>query len=109
VISENVSKVILSSGAGDLGAASTSNLGGTIETYSADPSHIRGGTISETLGSYETTRTFARLQTGDFGSGDSAYVSFRNSQAPPVVSPICRGGALIFELGRNGVASGRDF
>src|SRR5471030_264684 len=38
VISENVSSVILSSGAGDLATASTSNLGGAIETFSSDPS-----------------------------------------------------------------------
>jgi hypothetical protein len=76
VISENVSKVILSSGAGDLGTASTSNLGGTIETYSIDPSHQRGGTIAETLGSYDTTRTFVRFQTGDFGDGNAMYLSY---------------------------------
>ena len=76
VTSENVSRVILSSGAGDLATASTSNLGGTIETYSRDPSARRGGTIAETLGSYDTTRTFARLETGEWGDGNSAYVSF---------------------------------
>jgi iron complex outermembrane receptor protein len=76
ITSENVSRVILSSGAGDLGTPSTSNLGGTIETYSIDPSHTRGGMIAETLGSYDTTRTFLRLETGDFGGGNSAYISY---------------------------------
>ncbi len=76
VISENVSKVILSSGAGDLATASTSNLGGAIETFSVDPSQRRGGHIAETLGSYDTTRTFVRLDTGDFGGGNTAYVSY---------------------------------
>jgi len=67
LISENISRVSLSSGAGDLGTASASNLGGTIETFSIDPAHTRGGYIQETLGSYDTTRTFARLDTGAFG------------------------------------------
>ena len=76
VISENVSKVVLSSGAGDLATASTSNLGGTIETYSIDPSLRRGGRIAETFGSYDTTRTFVRLDTGEFGAGNSMYLSY---------------------------------
>ena len=37
IISENVSRVTLASGAGDLGTASTSNLGGTIDSFSSDP------------------------------------------------------------------------
>ncbi len=75
VISENVSRVILSSGAGDLATASTSNLGGAIETFSRDPSHDRGGNFQQTLGSYQTTRTYLRLETGEFGSGNTLYLS----------------------------------
>ena len=41
VTSENVSRVNLSSGAGSLGVASISNLGGAIETYSRDPAASR--------------------------------------------------------------------
>src|SRR6201995_3528291 len=37
ITSENVSRVELGSGTGALGVASTSNLGGGIETYSSDP------------------------------------------------------------------------
>ncbi len=76
VISENVSRVKLSSGAGDLGVASTSNLGGAIETFTRDPLAERGGQIQQTLGSYAATRTYLRLETGDLGGGNSAYVSF---------------------------------
>src|SRR5476649_1331771 len=63
VISENVRSVVLSSGAGDVGTASTSNLGGTIETYSSDPLATRGGTVQQTVGSYRTSRTYARYDT----------------------------------------------
>ncbi len=75
VTSENVSRVNLASGAADLGTASTSNLGGAVETYSIDPSKDRGGAFAQTLGSYQTTRTFLRLETGEFGNGNTAYVS----------------------------------
>ena len=80
VTSENVSKVVLSSGAGALGVASTSNLGGAIETYSSDPKHALGGMAEEVLGSYSTTRSFLRLDSGDteYGAG---YVSYLHQDA----------------------------
>ena len=75
VISENVGSVILSSGAGDLSTASTSNLGGTIETFSSDPAQARNLAVQQTVGSYKTSRTFLRYDTGTFGDGNSAYIS----------------------------------
>ncbi len=80
VISENVGRVELSSGAGALGVASTSNLGGAIETYSSDPSHTMGVDVRETLGSYDTTRTYLRLDTGDFADG-AGYISYAHQSA----------------------------
>jgi outer membrane receptor protein involved in Fe transport len=76
VSSENVGKVKLSSGAGDLGVASTSNLGGAIETFSRDPSQGREIQLNQTLGDYRTTRTFARYDTGAIGDGNTAYISY---------------------------------
>ena len=67
VISENVRNVVLSSGAGNLATPSTSNLGGTIEVFSADPAATRKAVLEQTLGSYSATRTFARFDTGTFG------------------------------------------
>ena len=81
VTSENVRRVTLSSGAGALGVASTSNLGGAIETVSSDPSDKQGGDIRQTLGSYSTTRTFLRYDTGDWGDGTKAYVSYLHHDA----------------------------
>src|ERR1700733_14450784 len=40
VTSENVRRVELASGAGALGVASTSNLGGAIQTFSSDPRQV---------------------------------------------------------------------
>jgi len=75
VISENVSSVILSTGAGDLATASTSNLGGTIETFSGDPLSAPNLAMQQTWGSYNTSRTYVRLDSGNWGQGNSAYFS----------------------------------
>ncbi|MYM35725.1 TonB-dependent receptor plug domain-containing protein [Duganella sp. FT94W] len=75
ITSENVGRVILSSGAGDLATASTSNLGGTIETFSSNPLPNRNFSAQQTVGSYKTSRTFLRYDTGNFGDGNSAYLS----------------------------------
>ncbi|HEX7759026.1 MAG TPA: TonB-dependent receptor [Caulobacteraceae bacterium] len=79
--SENVDHVSLSSGAGVLGVASTSNLGGAIETFSRDPSHVAGGDVRQTLGSYSTTRTFVRLDSGDFHGDNRFYLSYVHHDA----------------------------
>jgi hypothetical protein len=81
ISSENVDRVNLSSGAGALGVASTSNLGGAIETYSRDPSQERLFNLRETVGSYRTTRTFLRFDTGEFANGNSAYISYLHHDA----------------------------
>ncbi len=78
--SENVARVELASGAGSVGVASTSNLGGAIETYSSDPRKEFGADVRHTLGSYDTGRTFVRIDSGDMG-GNSAYVSYLHHDA----------------------------
>ncbi|MGI4879875.1 MAG: TonB-dependent receptor [Janthinobacterium lividum] len=75
IISENVGRVTLASGAGDLGTASTSNLGGTIDTFSSDPRPDMGIAVSQTFGSYNTYRTYVRVDSGTFGNGNSLYLS----------------------------------
>ena len=79
--SENISRVELASGAGALGVASTSNLGGAIQTFSSDPFQTMAADVRETGGSYDTTRTFARFDTGSFGNGNSAYLSYLHQDA----------------------------
>ena len=78
--SENVGRVELSSGAGALGVASTSNLGGAIETFSSDPKNAFGGDVRQTSGSYNTTRTFLRLDSGETAYGDG-YISYVHQAA----------------------------
>ena len=80
VISEAVGKVVLSSGTGSLGTASTSNLGGTIETYTSNPREERGGEFAQTLGSYDASRTYLRLDSGLMGNS-SAYLAYVHQDA----------------------------
>jgi outer membrane receptor protein involved in Fe transport len=83
VTSENVGRVTLESGAGSLGVASTSNLGGAIETFSSDPTKDTGFDIRETAGSYDTTRTFGRFDTGEQAilAGGEAFFSYLHHDA----------------------------
>ncbi|MBS7456936.1 TonB-dependent receptor [Coralloluteibacterium stylophorae] len=74
IITENVASVELAQGAGALGTASNSNLGGTIQYFSDDPGMDPGVRVAQTFGSDDTRRTFARLDTGDHG-GFSAYLA----------------------------------
>jgi hypothetical protein len=74
--SENVRRVSLSSGTGSLGVASTSNLGGAIETFSVDPTADFGIDARQTGGSYDTSRSFIRFNSGDIGGGWMGYLSY---------------------------------
>jgi iron complex outermembrane receptor protein len=75
IISENVGRITLASGAGDLGTPSTSNLGGTIDTFSSDPTSEFGVRLQQTVGSYDALRTYGRIDSGTFGNGNSLYIS----------------------------------
>lgn len=83
VISENVGRVVVSTGAGDLATASNSNLGGTVETYSSNPLKAFGIQAAQTVGSYGTSRTFVRIDSGAFGPGgeNSGYISAARQRA----------------------------
>ena len=67
--SELVGRVSLSQGAGALGTASTSNLGGTIGFSSVDPADSFGARIEGTTGSEQTRRYMGVLDTGALGEG----------------------------------------
>ncbi len=81
VISENVSRVNLATGAGSLATPSTSNLGGAIETFTSDPLKQFGGQLNQTFGSNATYRTFVRADTGNLGLNSYAYVSYLHQDA----------------------------
>jgi iron complex outermembrane receptor protein len=75
IIDENIDKVSISQGAGSLGTASNSNLGGTVQFFSSAPADKFGGTISESTGSFGTERTYGRVDSGLLPSGTKFTVS----------------------------------
>jgi len=74
ITSENLATVELAQGAGALGTASNTNLGGTVQFYSADPDMKPGVRFNQVMGSDSTRRTFVRADSGDY-HGFSMYVS----------------------------------
>ena len=81
ISSENIGRVTLSQGSGDVGTASTSNLGGTVQFYSSVPADVFTLSGAQTIGSNRTSRTFARLDTGLFGTGSKADLSVTRQRA----------------------------
>jgi iron complex outermembrane receptor protein len=75
VSSENIGSVSVSQGAGSVGTASTSNLGGTVQFFTLAPTDERGLTFSQTFGSDSTSRTFARVDTGLINGAVKAFIS----------------------------------
>ncbi|MGE7205606.1 TonB-dependent receptor [Sphingomonas sp. NPDC019816] len=76
IISENITATTVAQGAGALGTASTSNLGGTIQFTSRAPSETAGLAASGTYGSNDTVRAFVRADSGDVGGGLKGYLSY---------------------------------
>lgn len=74
IIADNIGQTRVSQGAGALGTASTSNLGGTIEFFSRDPQDELNIAGNVTYGDSNTFRRYATLDTGDLG-GFKAYIS----------------------------------
>lgn len=74
VDNENLSRIVASPGAGDVSLPSYSSLGPLVSYFSRPPSEEFGATAGVTLGSDELSRTFIRVQTGEW-NGLSAYVS----------------------------------
>ena len=74
VATENISRTTLSAGTGSLSTASSSNLGGTLQFYSKDPSKERGTSFNVGTGSFNTGHFFGRYETGQTDMG-RAYAS----------------------------------
>jgi iron complex outermembrane receptor protein len=64
LIDENLGHAALSQGTGSLDTASTSNLGGAVQFYSTDHSDKLGFQATQSFGSFNGSRTFARYDTG---------------------------------------------
>lgn len=83
IASENIGRVELAQGAGALGTASTSNLGGTLQFFSRDPQETLGGEIDVTGGSDNMHRVFGRFETGAIQQlgGLRGYVSIADQKS----------------------------
>ncbi|MDC7675610.1 TonB-dependent receptor [Asticcacaulis machinosus] len=77
ITNEDVARVELTQGAGSLSTASTSNLGGTLQFFSRDPSSVMGGEVAGTVGSEAMHRLYGRFETGEIAQLNNlrAYVS----------------------------------
>lgn len=77
ITNENIGRIELAQGAGALGTASTSNLGGTLQFFSRAPSETFGGQLNATAGSANMHRVFGRIDSGAIAQlgGLRAYVS----------------------------------
>jgi iron complex outermembrane receptor protein len=74
---ENVKSVSITQGTSDLSSPVLSASGGLVDTLMRDPSHYFGGTVSESIGSWDTQREFIRLDSGDLGgTGTRMFVSY---------------------------------
>ena len=79
LISDNLGGAELATGIAGLGIASTSNLGGAVTYTSSDPKKHMALNVSQTFGSDNGLRTFARFDTGEH-AGFSAYFSGQYTQ-----------------------------
>jgi iron complex outermembrane receptor protein len=75
---ENIGRTDLAQGTGALGTASSSNLGGTVQFVSREPSTKFGALVSATYGSYGTNREFVRVDSGELPGDGRGYISYGN-------------------------------
>jgi iron complex outermembrane receptor protein len=82
ITNENIGRVELAQGAGALGVASTSNLGGTLQFFSRAPSETLGVQLNVTGGSDNMYRVFGRYDTGAIAAlgGLRAYGSIATQE-----------------------------
>ncbi|MDI1363366.1 MAG: TonB-dependent receptor [bacterium] len=82
ITNENIGRVELAQGAGALGTASTSNLGGTLQFFSRNPSQTYGGQLNVTGGSDNMYRVFGRIDSGAIEQlgGLRGYVSIADQK-----------------------------
>ncbi len=64
LIDENLGHASISQGTGGLDVASTSNLGGAVQFFSDDPSDKEHFQATQSFGSFNGSRTFARFDSG---------------------------------------------
>lgn len=80
ILSDNIERMDVSEGGGDVALPATTNLGGAIQIVSRDPADRFGGRISQMFGCYNAFRTFGRVDSGRLNaSGTKFTVSYARS------------------------------
>ncbi|MDX5985211.1 TonB-dependent receptor domain-containing protein [Sphingomonas echinoides] len=80
LLTENNGAATLSQGSGALGTASTSNIGGTVDFTSIDPTARFGVDLEASYGSASSWRTFVRVNSGDLPWGGRLALSYAHDR-----------------------------
>jgi iron complex outermembrane receptor protein len=75
IIDEDMGHITLSQGTGALETASTSNLGGTVQFYSADPLEKMHFDARQSFGSFNGIRSYGRFDSGELPTHTRFYVA----------------------------------
>lgn len=79
-ISDDISGVETSQGAGGVDLPGNSSLGGTMRFHTSDPKQKAGAKVSQVFGSYGTLRTYVRADSGALNqTGTKFYVAYQRS------------------------------
>ncbi|MFT8791202.1 TonB-dependent receptor [Komagataeibacter saccharivorans] len=80
ILSDNIERMDVSEGGGDVSVPSTTNLGGSINIYSSDPKDKYGGKVAQMFGSHNAFRTYVRADSGKLNaSGTKFMISYARS------------------------------
>jgi len=88
--SSNVSGILVSQSAGDIGAPSRFALGGSIDFRTDEPSKQTSAIVEAGYGSDDYVREFFRVDTGELAHGLSAYGSFSHQANQNWAGPNAR-------------------
>ncbi len=80
LLSENNGPATLSQGSGALGTASTSNIGGTVDFTSIDPTTAFGIDLEQSYGSASSWRSFVRMNSGVLDWGGRLALSYAHDR-----------------------------
>ena len=90
VESSNVSKIVVSQSAGDIGSPSRFALGGFIEFQTDDPKDEFGAELEAGVGSFDYQRYMARVDFGEILPGLTGYTSFSDQSNDNYAGPDSR-------------------
>jgi len=106
-ISDDIERSIISQGAGAVDLPSNTNLGGTMQFFTADPKNKFGGKVSQGFGSYGMEHSYFRVDTGELNkTGTKAFASYARSyekkyDAPTPMFMQQADGKIVQPLGDN--------